>query len=387
MSQDHDHPHDHSHEPEGGHPHDHGHAHARPATPTSRPAEPEMPLDPGAQALSEALKSSFGIVKIVMVLLVGVFLVSGFFVVNPQERAIILRFGRPVGEGQKALLGPGLHFAFPYPVDEVVKVPFTEIQQVTSTVGWFFVTPEQELAGTEPPPMPSLNPAVDGYVLTADQNIIHSRAVLNYRIEDPITYVFNFAGASNAVLNALNNALVQAASEFKVDDILSRDVFGYKDTVRRHTVELLARQKVGVVVEQLEVSSRPPLYLKTDFARVADAAQKRDDLISAARTYQNQVISKADADASSLTNTAESDRTWYVESLKAEASRFKDLLPRYEENPQLFVQARLMETLGRVMTNVQDKIYLSEAANGKTRELRLLLNREPPKIKTEKPSP
>jgi membrane protease subunit HflK len=83
---------------------------------------PETPVDAGSQALAEALRSSFAIVKFVMVLLVLVFLASGFFTVGPQERAIILRFGKPVGEGEKALLGPGLHWSFPYPIDENIKV-------------------------------------------------------------------------------------------------------------------------------------------------------------------------------------------------------------------------------------------------------------------------
>jgi membrane protease subunit HflK len=388
MSHDHNHPHEHGPGCGCGHdePHEHtplSHRHAAPAAPTP----PETPLDPGSQALAEALKSSFGIVKVVMVLLVGVFLFSGFFTVGPQERAIILRLGRPVGEGQQALLGPGLHFAWPYPIDEVVKVPITELQRVTSTVGWFFVTPEQEVAGTEPFAGPSLNPAVDGYLVTADQNIVHARATLNYRIERPIDYVFNFSAASNAVLAALNNALVQAAGEFKVDDILTRDVFGFKDAVKRRTTELLEAQQLGVVVEQLEVVSRPPLFLKADFARVTDAVQKRDNVINEARTYQNQTLSKAGADAAALINAAESERTWYVESLKAEASRFTDLLPKYRANPELFVQQRLTETLGRVMAGAQDKVFLSANENGRARELRLLLNREPQKVKKENQTP
>jgi hypothetical protein len=61
------------------------------------------------------------------------------------------------------------------------------------------------------------------------------------------------------------------------------------------------------------------------------------------------------------------------------------LLPKYNENPSLFVQQRLTESLGRVMTNVQDKIFLTEGENGRTKELRLLLNRELPKAKTEEP--
>ena len=59
---------------------------------------PETPVDAGSQALAEALRSSFAIVKVVMVLLVLLFLASGFFTVGPQERGILLRFGRPVGE-------------------------------------------------------------------------------------------------------------------------------------------------------------------------------------------------------------------------------------------------------------------------------------------------
>jgi modulator of FtsH protease HflK len=88
----------------------------------------ETPVDAGSQALAEALRSSFAIVKFVMVVLVIVFLGSGFFSVGPQERAIILRFGKPLGEGANALLGPGLHWSYPYPIDEYKKVSISGIQ-------------------------------------------------------------------------------------------------------------------------------------------------------------------------------------------------------------------------------------------------------------------
>ena len=107
------------------HEHDHSaHAHEH-----SAPTPPVTPDDAGSQALAEALRSSFAIVKFVMVLLVALFFVSGIFQVGPQEKAVILRFGKPVGEGEKALLGPGLHWSFPYPIDEVVRIPITEIQK------------------------------------------------------------------------------------------------------------------------------------------------------------------------------------------------------------------------------------------------------------------
>src|SRR5438552_1564792 len=347
------------------------------------PAAPETPLDAGSQALSEALRSSFAIVKFVMVLLLGVFLISGFFQVGPQERALVLRFGRPAGEGAKALLGPGLHWSFPYPIDECVKVSITGLQNVNSTVGWFAITPELELAGAEPMPVPSLNPAVDGYALTADGNIIHTRATLAYRIEDPVQYVFSFVNASNAVQNALNQALIYTASRFPVDDILTRDIAGFRDAVRRRASELVEKQALGVIVEQCDVQSRAPGKLKEDFANVLKADITRSKVLNDARSYENQVLSKATADANARLNLAQSDRARLVAEVSSRAEQFQQLLPKYQENPALFVQQRLNETLGRTLTNVQDKIFLAEAADGKTRELRLLLNREPLKPKTE----
>ena len=105
-----------------------------------------------------------------------------------------------------------------------MKIPITEIQKVTSDNGWYFTTPEQELSGEELPAGPSLNPAIDGYAITADRNIIHTRATLYYHIEDPIRYVFNFNSRVQHHQNALDNALLYTAAHFKVDDALYTDV-------------------------------------------------------------------------------------------------------------------------------------------------------------------
>src|SRR6185503_21263803 len=95
--------------------------------PARREVPVESPPDPGedtgSQALSDALRSSFLIVKLLMVAVLVYFICSGVFIVGPQEKAIVLRFGKPVGEGERGLLGPGLHWAFPYPIDEVVRIP------------------------------------------------------------------------------------------------------------------------------------------------------------------------------------------------------------------------------------------------------------------------
>jgi len=354
------------------HPHSHdAHEHSHPT--------PETPMDAGSQALAEALRSSFAIVKFVMAALVIIFLMSGFFKVESNEQAIILRFGKPVGEGEKALLGSGLHWSFPYPIDEYVKVRIKEIQQIKSTAGWYATTPEQELAGTEMPVAPGtpINPAVDGYALTADGNIVHTRATLHFRIEDPVQYVFNFVNASNVIQNALDRALIYSAAHFNVDDILYRDVAGFRDAVRRRATDLIEQQNVGVSVAQCDVESKPPRQLKQAFDNVVTAGQNRNKVLNEAHSYENQATNRAYADAVSRINLAESDRARLVTEMASQAERFQEILPSYQTNRNLFVQQRLNETLGRVLTNVQEKIFLPERADGKSRELRLLLNREP----------
>ena len=368
MSDDHEH-----------HDHDHGH-----------PAPPPVTADDtGSQALAEALRSSFAIVKVVMVLMVLVFFGSGFFQVKPQEKAVILRFGRLSGEGTKALLGPGLHWSFPYPIDEVVRIPITEIQKVSSNIGWYFTTPEQELSGEELPAGPSLNPAVDGYVITADRNILHLRATLYYQIDDPIRAVFGFssgtnltydlAGVSNAVQNALDNALVYTAAHFKVDDILYNEFGAFQDAVAERTAELVESENLGITINECSVDKKtPPRQLKDVFLQVTTARENRVKALQDALSYENQVTNTASAQAATIIAVAQAARNRYVESLSAEAKRFSDLLPQYEGNPSLFAQQTLVPVMAQALTNVQEKIYLSERDDGKPRQLWLLINREPP---------
>jgi modulator of FtsH protease HflK len=347
--------------------------HAHPHAPETR--------DAGSQALAEALHSSFAIIKIVMVLMVVAFFCSGFFTVGPSEKAVILRFGKPVGEGQKALLGSGWHWSFPYPIDEVVKIPITEIQKVASTTGWYFTTLEQELSGEELPAGASLNPAIDGYAITSDRNIIHTRATLYYHIEDPIRYIFNFTSASNTIQNILDNALLYTAAHFKVDNALYTDVAGFQDAVEQRVSDLTDQEQLGIVIDNCEIQNIPPRQLTDIFSQVTTARENRNKALNEAHSKANEIVLQSGAQAATIVNQAESARTRYVASLDADAKRFSDLLPQYETNTALFVQQTLLPVMSQVLTNVQDKMFLPVHADGKPVELRLILNREPPEPK------
>jgi len=101
---------------------------------------PGTEFDTAGKSLSEALRISFIILKIIMIVLVIVFLVSGFRTVGSDEQALVLRFGKIRGVGENRLLGPGPHWVFPYPIDKIVKNPCS--QKGKSANQLFLVLPE-----------------------------------------------------------------------------------------------------------------------------------------------------------------------------------------------------------------------------------------------------
>jgi len=334
---------------------------------------PPSPDDTGSQALSDALRSSFVIVKFAMIILVIAFLCSGFFTVGPQQQAIKLRFGKPVGEGTNALLGPGFHWAFPRPIDEVTNISIGQIQRAQSTVGWYAIG----IDGVASPAGPSINPAIDSYTLTSDTNIIHVFASLQYRITDPISYLFDYVNAAEFVTNALNNSILYASTHFKADEALTDKQTEYRRCLTSHLEELIREQKLGILIEQVDVKPAYPRNLEESFKAVLQATISQQNTNTQALSYTNTILSKARAEAQGLTNAAQHDAVEMLAKIRAEETNFLSQLPQYQTNAALFTQVRQLEVLNLVLSNAQERVFLPVRADGKTRELRLLLNREP----------
>ena len=394
MSAPHDHSHDdHDHGP-GGHTHgpadhDHGpdgHTHGpedhdhRPAKAPTPPAPPETAEEAGSRALTEALSSSFVLVKGLMGILIIVFFLSGMFTVESNEQAVVLQFGEPKGGVDPEIYGPGWHWAWPYPIDEVVKVPRGLTHVVKSSVGWFNVSPTDEAAGKEPPATASLNPAVEGYALTSDGNIIHARATVRYVINRPVAYEFEFTGTSNLVQNALNNALTYAAARFNVDQATRLELTAFKDAVLNRCIELVRAENLGVEIDRgnSNVETRPPRQVKDAFNAVLEAEADRGKMINEAQGKANEILGKAKGEGAAIESGAKADATGIVKSARADADSFTSQLKRYEANPGFFEERRLVETMQRVLPGVQEKYFLPDGA-GRNREIRLQLNREPAK--------
>lgn len=358
-------------------------------TPPPPPANPNPMVveEAGSRALADALRSSFVIVKILMVGLVILFFFSGIFTVPSQERAIVLRFGKPLGAGEQQLLGPGLHWSFPRPIDEVVRIPIGEIQTVTSTAGWYQTTPEQEAAGNEQAQTSTLNPAVDGYTLTADGNIIHARATVRYRISEPLNYALNFVNASNVLQNAVDNALFYVSSFFTVERATRLDQRGFSAAVEQRVRDLAHQHQLGVNVVECLVKIAPPLQVKAAFEQVTTAEIERQKARDDAKAYASRVASTSQGEAAAVVNQGKTEANRAIQLIESEAQYFTDQLPYYEANPRMFEARLKAEAMTRILTNVQERVFaLPAPPTGERSELRLLLNPPPRRRAPEPPA-
>jgi len=344
----------------------------------NEPVDSVRPLeDSNTEALVDALSSSFKIIQGLMIGLVVLFLASGFFTVEPNEVAVKLRFGKPVGTGEDRILQQGLHWSPPSPIGEVVKIPIGETRSVVATNCWYAMTPEMEITGELPFSASSFRPGVDGYAITADENIIHVRADAKYLISEPVAFKFDFLDVENLLRNALNNALLYASAMTNADDALYRDRVGFKDRVRLRFLSNVRNAKLGIKLQSLDVRTFPPMFVKQAFDEVTQTEQAVSQMRNEAEGDAAQILRRAQGQAQAIINQGISRSNLITSRVIADASVFKQLKPHFEANPKFFRSRMLIESMGRILTQANDTWLLPGVVQGQTQELRLQLNREP----------
>jgi regulator of protease activity HflC (stomatin/prohibitin superfamily) len=168
-----------------------------------------------------------------------------------------------------------------------------------------------------------------------------------------------------------------------VDQILNnRTVF--RECVDKRAQDLIEEQQLGIAVEQLTVTPYVPGSLKEKFEQVLLESDKRADNVNQAQSYKNTQLTKALANAHSRTNAARVESETYVALAQEEAAQFTKVLPKFQKDPALYMNLRLAQTMGRVLTNADETFFNSKSSDGLPMEVRVLLNRE---LKEKLPTP
>ena len=263
--------------------------------------------------------TKYFVILVVIVLLVIAF--SGLRVIKSGEVAVVLRFGRLVGNTyEEQVHQPGLLFAFPYIIDEVVIVPTGNVieQKVTT----HYTNGE----------MTTLHN--NGYVITGDQNIAMISASVKYMISDPVSYALNVKDA-RALINAfVSSAMVNSAASTGVDELLTSGKDEFAKAVMNEAQAKLSAVDAGITVGAIELTSvSMPNEVREVYDMVNSATVQAATLLEQARQYEAKVIPQAEADAANLVSDA---KTKYSESISAanlDLTEFYGTVKEYEENP------------------------------------------------------
>jgi membrane protease subunit HflK len=334
---------------------------------------PATQPDTGAQALTEALRLSFRVLRGLMVLLALAYLASGIFVVQQHERALVLRFGQVTGLGSDRIKEPGLHWTWPRPFSEIVRVETERMQTLDTRSFWYDRESDfQDNAG----PGETLRPEADGYVVTGDANLLHSRWALRYTVADPYAYRFRFVDPETELRNELDRAVMQVSAQFSVDRALRTDLETYRSQVDRLLRARLDELGLGIRLQGVDVLAiAPPRQVAAAFDAVTQAAQERAQYISDAHAYAVRTVNEAAGDASRLRAEGESARRGRVSETKARADAFTSLYPKWKANPDVVGRTLLQDGIRRALLQVEQKYIVHGRSEGQ--EIRLHLGPEP----------
>ena len=366
--------------------HDHHHHHGDDEHAHRNLGPVEEPLDAANQSLADALRASFGILKVIMAILFVLYLASNVRRVESHEQALRLHFGAlepRVYEG-------GLVWAFPFPVDEIVPLPTRSSNELTIDSHTFNRT---EAEKTRPLAMISrsdregLKPGLDGALLTADSGLVHVRWKVTYKIDDLIKFVTNLQGrevdaAEKLITATVESAGIELAAETTAEEMIRTRVDHVQSEMRRRVNQRLTAIGSGIEVTRVEMfEPTPPIAVRPTFdgtqraenskrSRIRDAEQQRTNILSEAagsgyqkildaleaiekggtpersadewRKELRLLLTSAEGEAGQMIKDAGAFLSTEVGRIQSDVELYRTLLPEYERNPQLLI-ARLWE--------------------------------------------
>jgi membrane protease subunit HflK len=269
--------------------------------------------------------------------LVALWLFESFYTVRPEEQSVELFLGEYYATGN-----PGLNFA-PWPVVSAEVIPVT--RENTEQIG--------------------LGRGGDGLMLTTDENIVDIDFEVVWNINDPAKFLFNLRDPETTIRAVSEAAMREVIAQSELAPILNRDRAVIADRVLGLIQSTLDSYDAGVNIVRLNLDrADPPSEVIDAFRDVQAAEQERDRLERQADAYANRVLAGARGEAAQLLEEAEAYRAQVVNEAEGEAARFLAVLAEYQGAPEVTRKRLYLETMERVLGDVDKIILDSDTGTG-----------------------
>lgn len=284
------------------------------------------------------------IVAIIALAIAGLFLATGWYIVDETDQAVLITFG----EVEETITEPGLKFKLPWPIQKVEVLSRTT---ETLEVGFEDVGDgELEFTG-------------EAKMITGDENIVLADLIVQWRITDPEQYLFNADNPKAILYNATSASLRGIIGSSKIDDILTDQRPEIEARVREHLISLIESYEIGISVMDVKLQDveLPNEEVRKAFTEVTDAREERLTKINEADKYRNQKINEAEGEKDAIISRAEGTKTERIERARGDVAKFNALYEEYLTNKEVTKQRLVLETLERILPNTE--IYIMDANN------------------------
>jgi membrane protease subunit HflK len=284
--------------------------------------------------------------RIFLAVLVGVWLLSGIYLVGPDQQAVVTHFGRVVDNR----VMPGIHYIWPYPIGQVHKLKV--LQRQRAFIGG--APADQPLGQVEPRA---------SQFLSGDQNLINVRTVVQFSVATPDEYLFRAEDVGRAVGAAVESELARQIASRNVDDVLTTEKVAIQEAVRQRSQVLVDQYGLGVVLSTVNIEYiAPPQETAAAFRDVASARADSVRITNEAQGYANDLVPRARGEARTLTEAAHGYKQRKVNEALGDASRFTQLVQEYEKAPAVTRSRLFLETMEEVLPRLKKTIVDSEGS-------------------------
>jgi membrane protease subunit HflK len=269
-----------------------------------------------------------GLVFIIL-LIVAVWLASGFYIVEEGRRGVVLRLGRFL---EVTMPGPRWHI--PYPIESVEIVNVAGVRTVE--VGY---------RGNPKNKQPQ-----EALMLTDDENIVDVQFAIQYTLKSPEDFLFNNRNPEDNVLQAAETSIREIVGKSKMDFVLNQGRSEVAARVKVLMQQILDRYKTGINVTTVNLQNvQAPEQVQASFEDVVRAGQDRERFKNEGQAYANDVVPKARGVSARLIEEAAGYKQSVVSTAQGDASRFRQILGEYEKAPQVTRERIYLETMQQIM--------------------------------------
>ena len=289
--------------------------------------------------------------------LLALWLLSGLYVVAPDEKGVVLRFGEYVQTTDS-----GLHWHLPYPIETAVtpRVTTENVEEIgfRSQAGrGFFGTGNADNQNIQDVPAESL-------MLTGDENIVDLDFTVRWRIGDARDFLFNVQNVPATIIRVSESVMREVIGRYTIDDALTDNKTIIQQEVREKIQDVLDSYNAGVLITGAEMQQvNPPQQVIDAFRDVQAARADAEKVINQATGYANNVLPRARGRAAQILEQAQAYKESTIAEAQGRAARFTSQLTEYRKAPDVTQERLYFETMQRVLEKT-DKIILPEGAGG-----------------------